>query len=126
LDSSAVQVLCEATWPGNVRELENLCRRLTVLAPGATVTTVDLPSDVSTQLVATESSQNWQRLLEEAAAERFARGQKDVLSELGPDFERVLLRTALGFTGGRKQEAARWIGWGRNTLTRKLKELDVD
>ena len=126
LDSSAVQVLCEATWPGNVRELENLCRRLTVLAPGATITTVDLPSDFSTQSVATESSQNWQRLLEEAAAERFARGQKDVLSELGPDFERVLLRTALGFTGGRKQEAARWIGWGRNTLTRKLKELDVD
>lgn len=126
LDSGAVQVLCEAAWPGNVRELENLCRRLTVLAPGATVTTVDLPSDVSTRSVATESAQNWQRLLEEAAAERFARGQKDVLSELGPDFERVLLRTALGFTGGRKQEAARWIGWGRNTLTRKLKELDVD
>ena len=126
LDSNALQVLCEATWPGNVRELENLCRRLTVLAPGATITSVDLPADVSTQSAATESSQNWQRLLEEAAAERFARGQKDVLSELGPDFERALLRTALGFTGGRKQEAARWIGWGRNTLTRKLKELDVD
>ena len=126
LDSNALQVLCEATWPGNVRELENLCRRLTVLAPGATITSVDLPADVSTQSVATDSSQNWQRLLEEAAAERFARGQKDILSELGPDFERVLLRTALGFTGGRKQEAARWIGWGRNTLTRKLKELDVD
>ena len=126
LDSNALQVLCEATWPGNVRELENLCRRLTVLAPGATITSVDLPADVSTQSMATESSQNWQRLLEEAAAERFARGQKDILSELGPDFERVLLRTALGFTGGRKQEAARWIGWGRNTLTRKLKELDVD
>jgi len=126
LDSNALQVLCEAAWPGNVRELENLCRRLTVLAPGATITSVDLPADVSTQSMATESSQNWQRLLEEAAAERFARGQKDVLSELGPDFERVLLRTALGFTGGRKQEAARWIGWGRNTLTRKLKELDVD
>ena len=53
-------------------------------------------------------------------------GQKGVLSEFGPDFERVLLRTALGFTRGRKQEAARWIGWGRNTLTRKLKELDID
>ena len=126
LDSNALQVLCEATWPGNVRELENLCRRLTVLAPGATITSVDLPADVSTLSMATESSQNWQRLLEEAAAERFARGQKDILSELGPDFERVLLRAALGFTGGRKQEAARWIGWGRNTLTRKLKELDVD
>jgi two-component system nitrogen regulation response regulator GlnG len=36
------------------------------------------------------------------------------------------LRTALSFTGGRKQEAARWLGWGRNTLTRKLKELGID
>jgi len=126
LDAAALQLLCEAPWPGNVRELENLCRRLTVLAPGGTVTIADLPSDVSTQSIGGESFQTWQRLLEQAAAERFARGQKDVLSELGPDFERVLLRTALGFTGGRKQEAARWIGWGRNTLTRKLKELDVD
>ena len=126
LDSNALQLLCEAPWPGNVRELENLCRRLTVLAPGATVTAVDLPPDVSTPSVTNESPQDWQHLLEQAAAERFARGQRDVLSELGPDFERVLLRTALGFTGGRKQEAARWIGWGRNTLTRKLKDLDVD
>ena len=121
-----MQLLCEAPWPGNVRELENLCRRLTVLAPGDTVTIADLPSEISTQSIGSESFQTWQRLLEQAAAERFAQGQKDVLSELGPDFERVLLRTALGFTGGRKQEAARWIGWGRNTLTRKLKELDVD
>jgi len=126
LDNAAMQLLCEAPWPGNVRELENLCRRLTVLAPGDTVTIADLPSEISTQSIGSESFQTWQRLLEQAAAERFAQGQKDVLSELGPDFERVLLRTALGFTGGRKQEAARWIGWGRNTLTRKLKELDVD
>ena len=49
-----------------------------------------------------------------------------MLAEFGPDFERVLLRTALKFTGGRKQDAARWIGWGRNTLTRKLKELGLD
>ena len=126
LDNAAMQLLCEAPWPGNIRELENLCRRLTVLAPGDTVTIADLPSEISTQSIGGESFQTWQRLLEQAAAERFAQGQKDVLSELGPDFERVLLRTALGFTGGRKQEAARWIGWGRNTLTRKLKELDVD
>ena len=126
LDDGALQLLCEAPWPGNVRELENLCRRLTVLAPGATVTAGDLPPDVNAQSAAVQSAQTWQHLLEQAAAERFAMGQKDVLSEFGPDFERVLLRTALGFTRGRKQEAARWIGWGRNTLTRKLKELDID
>jgi len=126
LDDGAMQLLCEAPWPGNVRELENLCRRLTVLAPGATVTAGDLPPDVNAQSVGVQSEQTWQHLLEQAAAERFAMGQKDVLSEFGPDFERALLRTALGFTRGRKQEAARWIGWGRNTLTRKLKELDID
>ena len=98
LDDEAMQLLCEAPWPGNVRELENLCRRLTVLAPGATVTAGDLPPDVNAQSAGVQSAQTWQHLLEQAAAERFAMGQKDVLSEFGPDFERVLLRTALGFT----------------------------
>ena len=72
------------------------------------------------------SGDTWQHLLEKAVSSRLSGGQNDMLAEFGPDFERVLLRTALKFTGGRKQDAARWIGWGRNTLTRKLKELGLD
>ena len=69
---------------------------------------------------------DWQTALRRSVEERLAVGQANLLGDLGPEFERILLRAVLGFTGGRKQEAARWIGWGRNTLTRKLKELEID
>ena len=69
---------------------------------------------------------DWQTALRRSVEERLAVGQANLLGDLGPEFERILLRATLAFTRGRKQEAARWIGWGRNTLTRKLKELEID
>jgi two-component system nitrogen regulation response regulator GlnG len=53
-------------------------------------------------------------------------GDTPLLSEALPEFERTLTRVALRATHGRRQEAARLLGWGRNTLTRKLKELGLD
>jgi len=126
LDADVLATLCNASWSGNVRELENTCRRLTVVAPGRTVTLSDLPSDYSASNDQLGASGSWQQLLEKAAVTRLSSGEKDMLGEFAPDFERVLLKAALQFTGGRKQEAAAWIGWGRNTLTRKLKELGLD
>ncbi|MEE2983700.1 MAG: helix-turn-helix domain-containing protein, partial [Pseudomonadota bacterium] len=38
----------------------------------------------------------------------------------------AMIRVALNTTRGRRQEAARLLGWGRNTLTRKIKELELD
>ena len=52
-------------------------------------------------------------------------GETDILADAMPQFERIMLETALDHTHGHKQEAARLLGWGRNTLTRKLKELDI-
>ena len=69
---------------------------------------------------------SWEQQLENIVQKKLDLGQSEILDEMGPQFERVLLQTALSFTGGRKQEAARRLGWGRNTLTRKLKELQVD
>lgn len=126
LDEEVLAQLVQAPWSGNVRELENTCRRLTVIAPGRIVTAADLPADFSSADQDSGASHTWQQLLEKAASSRLSSGEKDMLAEFGPDFERVLLKTALRFTGGRKQDAARWIGWGRNTLTRKLKELGLD
>ncbi len=128
LDEAALATLVACDWPGNVRQLENLCRRLTVMAPGRIITTTDLPTEVRGQgaAVAGTVANDWQQLLVQAVTTRLERGQHDILAEVGPQFERTLLRTALSFTGGRKQEAARWLGWGRNTLTRKLKELGID
>ena len=69
---------------------------------------------------------SWEQQLENIVQKKLDLGQSEILGEMGPQFERVLLQTALSFTRGRKQEAARRLGWGRNTLTRKLKELQVD
>ena len=69
---------------------------------------------------------DWQTALRQSVDERLAIGSTGLLAHYGVEFERILLQPTLAFTRGRKQEAARWIGWGRNTLTRKLKELEID
>jgi DNA-binding NtrC family response regulator len=69
---------------------------------------------------------DWQTVLRQSVDEQLAIGSSDLLGNLGAEFERILLQATLAFTRGRKQEAARRIGWSRNTLARKLKELRID
>ena len=69
---------------------------------------------------------DWQTALRQSVDEQLAIGSSDLLGHLGAEFERILLQATLDFTRGRKQEAARRIGWSRNTLARKLKELKID
>ena len=128
LDRQALAMLRGRPWRGNVRELENLCRQLTVMAPGRVISLVDLPAGLkaNSSVGGGPAELGWESLLEASVRQKLKLGENAILSEVGPRFERVLLRTALAFTGGRKQEAARRLGWGRNTLTRKLKELEID
>ncbi|MFP4155529.1 MAG: nitrogen regulation protein NR(I) [Halothiobacillaceae bacterium] len=115
-------------WPGNVRQLENTCRWLTVMAPGNEVVMDDLPSELTSrdEEGATPRTPDWEDLLRQWARLRLATGAQDLLDEATPRFERVLLEVALEKTRGMKQEAAILLGWGRNTLTRKMKELGMD
>ncbi len=69
---------------------------------------------------------DWQTALRQLVDEKLAIGSSDLMGDLGADFERILLQGALSFTRGRRQEAARRIGWSRNTLARKLKELKIN
>jgi len=113
-------------WPGNVRQLENLCRWLTVMAPGQEIRREDLPDDLHESSVdSAVAATDWQSLLRQWAAMQLASGKTPLLDEAQPAFERILIDAALQHTGGRRQDAARLLGWGRNTLTRKLKELDL-
>ena len=118
-------------WPGNVRQLENVCRWLTVMASGQEVLVGDLPTELLTPITSTaEPGQpaltgGWQQQLQDWVAAKLALGETDILADAMPQFERIMLETALEHTHGHKQEAARLLGWGRNTLTRKLKELDI-
>jgi len=130
LASDAEKFLAQLDWPGNVRQLENTCRWLTVMASGKQILLADLPPELSSPVKTTsqnsESHSSWQELLAQWVQHKLQIGAQDILAEAGPEFERIVLKQALQFTHGHKQEAARRLGWGRNTLTRKLKELDME
>ena len=126
LSEDAVAALCRYNWPGNVRQLENVCRWLTVMAPGQVVQAHELPDelqqknepDVSLEV---NEAASWGDTIDAELRRRVH--QHDVLTALNEELERRALRFALERFGGHKQKAARWLGWGRNTLTRKTKLL---
>ena len=119
--------LAQLPWPGNVRQLENICRWLTVMASGQEVHVNDLPPELSSQETQSNNGEVplWQKNLQQWTLTALKQGEKDILSEAQPEFEKIMLKTALQFTDGKKQEAAKLLGWGRNTLTRKLKEFGL-
>ena len=109
-------------WPGNVRQLENVSRWMTVMASGREITMDDLPPELmDTEEV--KPSGDWRALLSQEIQQRLVSGETRILDELTPEFERLALEVALQQTAGRKKEAADLLGWGRNTLTRKLKDI---
>jgi len=126
LGKEAIVKLKQSNWPGNVRQLENLCRFLTVMASGKEIIPNDLPEELN-QLPKSELSKSgsWQVMLSQWMDEQLAQGRNGILDHATPEFEKIMLERALIHTGGHKQEAAKKLGWGRNTLTRKLKDLDM-
>ena len=128
LSDSALAVLMRFAFPGNVRQLENICHWLTVMAPGQTIEVGDLPPEIQvTSGAGTQSvGADWHQALDHALAEALAGGERGAGNRLEKEFERVLIKRALLHTTGRRIEAANWLGWGRNTLTRKIQEQGLD
>ncbi|GAB2906300.1 nitrogen regulation protein NR(I) [Rheinheimera gaetbuli] len=131
LTKDAEQLLTQLDWPGNVRQLENTCRWLTVMASGKQIVPADLPPELMTPTRTPALSGNgiansWQELLASWISQQLNAGAENILAQAGPEFERTVLQQALQYTHGHKQEAAKRLGWGRNTLTRKLKELNIE
>ena len=121
----AEKFLSTLDWPGNVRQLENACRWLTVMAPSREVRVDDLPLEFR-RATNELSGEDWERPLRRWVELHLRRGEDDLLQDLTPRFEKLLITTALRHTGGRKQDAAKRLGWGRNTLTRKIQDLKLD
>ena len=128
LDKETLAFLQKLEWRGNVRQLQNTCRWLTVMAPGQEVHLDDLPPELSeTDKPATKAvSGDWVKVLQHWAEQQLANGEIGLFDKATPQFERVMIQTALRNAGGRRQDAARLLGCGRNTLTRKIKELDME
>ena len=120
------EFLSSLDWPGNVRQLENTCRWITVMASGRDVMVSDLPPQLLEQKSTPQTSGNWEQALRYWADQQLAQGTTQWLDSAVPAFERIMIETALKHTAGRRRDAANLLGWGRNTLTRKIKELDMD
>lgn len=129
LSKEAEKVMTQLAWPGNVRQLENVCRWLTVMASGQEVLPSDLPPEIHSENTVEQDqvqSADWPQLLARWTDAQLRAGHFDILNDAMLTFEKVMLERALAFTHGHKQDAAKRLGWGRNTLTRKLKELDIN
>lgn len=95
------------------------------MASGREVLIDDLPPELLNLPAATQAGQNWEQALRNWADQALSRGQTALLDEAVPTFERAMIETALKHTAGRRRDAAALLGWGRNTLTRKIKELGM-
>jgi two-component system nitrogen regulation response regulator GlnG len=126
LHPDALAYMAAYPWPGNVRQLENVCCWLTVMAAAREVHIEDLPPELHAPDDKTRRADSWERQLRSWAERHLALGERQLLDKAVPAFERVMIETALRQTGGRRQDAARLLGWGRNTLTRKIQELGMD
>jgi len=125
LKSETEEYLKNLPWPGNVRQLENTCRWITVMASGREVHISDLPPELLSLPQDSAPVTNWEQALRQWADQALARGQSSLLDSAVPSFERIMIETALKHTAGRRRDAAVLLGWGRNTLTRKIKELGM-
>lgn len=129
LRPETMQFITHLPWPGNVRQLENFCRWITVMATGNEVVVDDLPAELLEDRDQTSDSETWEKSLRSWASRKLAQikpGEEGLLNTALPRFEKIMIETALKQTGGRKNDASILLGWGRNTLTRKINDLGLE
>ncbi len=131
MTTEAMDFLKEFPFPGNVRQLENLCNWLVVMAPSQHIQLSDLPAEILQSAPAKAVSAaplvggTWQDGLRAAVEAKLKEETPDLMKELTDVFETAVIETALEFTHGRRVEAASRLGIGRNTITRKIAELNL-
>ena len=109
-----------------MRQLVNATRRLTVTAPGNVITAEDIPGELGGAETAALAAKEWTRVLAAWAERQLHKDEEPLLDKALPEFEKTLIELALARTNGHRQDAAKLLGWGRNTLTRKMKALHLD
>ncbi len=136
LDQGALERMRQYRWPGNVRELENLMRRLAALYPQEAITAevIDAELQESGAEAATTAQSGAPEPLA-AAVERHIRQflsanrdgmpMRDIYDQVIAEVERPLIQMTLSATRGNQIKAAAMLGLNRNTLRKKIRDLDI-
>jgi len=126
LSKEALAILESYDWPGNVRQLENICYWLTLMSPTQNIKVEDLPTEIKdNEPVEFSASAGWEKGLELWVKDLANSKDTNLLEIVGPKLDKILIQAALEKTNGKKNEAAVLLGWGRNTLSKKMKELGI-
>ena len=125
ISDEAMTSLNKYDWPGNVRQLENVCYWLTLMSPSQSVKVQDLPSEVKEFEITDIPSSSWEDGMQNWL-KNVSMNIDSGLSEIAiTKIEKMLIRTALEKSNGKKNDAAQILGWGRNTLSKKMKEHGI-
>ena len=125
ISDEALNALMKYDWPGNVRQLENVCYWLTLMSPSQNVKVQDLPTEVKEFEVTDIPSSSWEDGMQNWL-KNVSMNIESGLSEIAiTKIEKMLIRTALERSNGKKNDAAQILGWGRNTLSKKMKEHGI-
>ena len=122
LSPEALLALTRYDWPGNVRQLENTCYWIALMAPTQNVNLEDLPTEIiNTDQPDKVDNENWQSGLSNWLSEIYQSNSENMLEIIEPELDKVIIDFALEKAGGKKQDAAKVLGIGRNTLSKKIK-----
>jgi len=126
LSPEALLALTQYNWPGNVRQLENTCYWIALMAPTQNVKLEDLPTEIISNEQSPQTQINdWQTGFSQWLGEVYQSNPENMLETIEPELDKIMINFALEKTGGKKQEAAKVLGLGRNTLSKKIKAQKV-
>ena len=125
ISDEALKLMNKYDWPGNVRQLENVCYWLTLMSPSQNVKVQDLPTEVKEFEISDIPSSSWEDGMQNWL-KNVSMNIDSGLSEIAiTKIEKMLIRIALERSNGKKNDAAQILGWGRNTLSKKMKEHGI-
>jgi two-component system nitrogen regulation response regulator GlnG len=110
-------------WTGNIRQLRNICHWLTVMSPGKEIGISDLPAEILKENINKNSHGDWQEIVKILIANDLLNGVPNLYDMYINRLEKILIESSIEFCDGKKINAAKLLGIGRNTITRKVNQL---
>ena len=124
LNEESGKIFLKYDWPGNIRELQNVCKYLSIMSPDDTIKLDDLPDNIFNKEKEKSSENGWEMNLEKWILNRFDSNSKNISKEIDSIYNSILIKSSLKISKGNKTEAAKILGWGRNTISNKMKSSE--